>query len=840
MSPKTHKQTRSSESNKTNKRRGWSRTYLSMFVLVSSMASPMAIFAEDEPVDASSKNKVEDKKPQTLDKVVVKSKVEDTMGIMPTEPVKSVFGFDMTVKETPRSVTSVTSEVLDEMNITNINDLVAVTPGAFTQSFFGVAGGLDLRGTPGEVYFRGVRRIDNPGNYPTPIGASDRIDIVRGPASPIYGPSKIGGYINFVPKSSRSEAGQYLTSPKGKISVTKGSYDKNLLSAEVGGPGDLFGKKFGYYFYTQAENSGSYYENTHTKQNLYQGSINMDLTPSSRIEFGGMYQDFRGNQVAGWNRLTQDLIDNGTYITGSPKSFDTNGDGLMSSTEIQNYYKGGGTLQPFIAFPKSQTAAQIEVKLDPAMKLLNPGTAKLNGSQVLVAPDDSLRDKVSTLYLDYIKDLDNGGTVTNKMFYEKLENVNENIYGFSQFANTWAFEDQLIYAFKKDLTDSLKGSYQLSPSIRYQSFHHGDNYDYEFFDRRDLTQLNSPIDRRTLATRGQEPFTSETKGRYIDYGLALLADHSLNDSLHLLTGIRYDWLSVNSTCLNGSTSCGAITGIEQSQSMGGLSWSASLSYDIPNTGLTPYVTYAKQSTLITGQGGQVPADVVASGKSLASSKLREFGVKGNFFDDRLYAALDYFVQQRQDYSAQDTVTNNTNEARGWELEFRGVVTDNLVLTGTYTNLKVYNLTALQNGSQFQFLGAGDMPAGVDPSLLYGGVVLGIVPAGDGRKAGVPENMFSLNALYTFNSGVLSGVTASVGLIRVDSTYSGFSKAVKLPGYTLLNAGINYNTKNWSFGLYGKNLTNKQYYRANFSDLFGSDVVLPQLPRTWEATVAYKF
>ncbi|MEJ0099633.1 MAG: hypothetical protein WDO12_07815 [Pseudomonadota bacterium] len=40
-----------------------------------------------------------------------------------------------------------------------------------------------MRGTPGENYFRGVKRIDNPGNYPTAIGASDRIDVVRGPAS---------------------------------------------------------------------------------------------------------------------------------------------------------------------------------------------------------------------------------------------------------------------------------------------------------------------------------------------------------------------------------------------------------------------------------------------------------------------------------------------------------------------------------------------------------------------------------------------------------------------------------------------------------------------------------
>jgi hypothetical protein len=40
---------------------------------------------------------------------------------------------------------------------------------------------LDIRGAPSDVYYRGMLRLDNPGNYSTPIGAADRIDIVRGP-----------------------------------------------------------------------------------------------------------------------------------------------------------------------------------------------------------------------------------------------------------------------------------------------------------------------------------------------------------------------------------------------------------------------------------------------------------------------------------------------------------------------------------------------------------------------------------------------------------------------------------------------------------------------------------
>src|SRR5690348_13091501 len=106
----------------------------------------------------------------------------DKLHVLPTEPVDTVFGFGKNIIETPRSLTSISNEMLNRVNITDIDDLVALSPVSFTQSFFGVAGSLDIRGTAGENYFRGVRRIDNPGNYPQVIGASDRIDIVRGPA----------------------------------------------------------------------------------------------------------------------------------------------------------------------------------------------------------------------------------------------------------------------------------------------------------------------------------------------------------------------------------------------------------------------------------------------------------------------------------------------------------------------------------------------------------------------------------------------------------------------------------------------------------------------------------
>jgi iron complex outermembrane recepter protein len=809
---------------------------LCLFVMVEGATPPQLLLAADSSAadsstaDAAKDTSAADSTP--LETVRVQT---DKLHVLPTEPVESVFGFGKNALETPRSVTSISNEMLDKVMITELDDMVALTPGSFTQSFFGVAGSLDIRGTPGENYFRGIRRIDNPGNYPQPIGASDRIDVVRGPATPIFGPSKVGGYLNFIPKSARAENGQYMQTSKGEAGVTTGRWDKNVLHAEIGGPAQLFGKPSGYYVYAEVENSGSYYQNTTTKQNIFQASFNTDYTDHLRSEFGGMYQDFKGNQVAGWNRLTQDLIDHGTYITGSPRSLDTNGNGLLDASEA-----AAGKISAFIFAPSTKTPAQLTAILaaHPNMALVNPGTTHINGNQVLVQPDDTLEDGVTTLYFDLIYQPAEGLKITNKSFFESLNNMNNNAYGFSQMAHTWAFEDQLIFMDSANFGGVVKANFQLSPQVRHQDYEHGDNFAYEFFDLRDITQIGSPIDRRSMATRGQELFSNHVKGKYTDAGLAYLMDVTFFEKLNLLGGARYDMINMSSRELMDALSTPGLSAHDTVR--GPPSWSASLSYELP-FGLRPYATRAKQSTMIVGQGGQIAPSNIKGGTAVAGSELTEYGIKGSFLDGHLYAAADYFDQKRTDYNAQDTVTNNTTKATGYEFEARWVATSFLTLTSAYTNLKVINLSALQNGTQFSFAGAADLP-GVNPALMFGGAVPSIVlvPNEDAaRKAGIPQNMYSVYGIFSFDTW-MKGVTASLGATHVDSVWSGFSKTVKLPAYTLVNAGIHYETAKWKLGLSGKNLTNERYFRSNFPDLFGSSVVLPQLPRNYLITLAYRF
>ena len=768
-----------------------------------------------------------------LEVYTAEDEAEDPIGILPSGPMEAVFGFDKTLLETPRSATSITIETIDQFGITEIDDFVVLSPGSFTQSFFGVSGSLDLRGTSGENYFNGIRRLDNPGNYTVPIGAADRVDIVRGPASVIYGPSKIGGYMNFVPKSARAETGQYLERPTGELSAVVGSWDKAVITGEVGGPGRIGDKSAGYYLFGQIEDSGSFYQNTELRTTNLQATFNIDLTDRSRLAFGGMLYRFDSNQVAGWNRISQALIDDRIYVTGLAKPLDTDGDGSISHGEY-NAANGGGGMFSFVFNPAGRDGPVTfgdDFSLDPA----TVGTTRLQRDQVLVSPDDVLQSDSMVLYLDFIHTMNDRWSLTNKLYYEEYDNLSENAYGFSQEGKTWVLEDQLIFKFSQEF-DAMRLSALLSPSIRHTDFDRGDDFINEHFDRRDLTRPSTARDLRLLATRINKEYTEYHIGDHTVIGVAALVDMDFNNGLNIILGVRQDRIDMESY-VAGDLLLFPEDPWKATDTEGAFSWTASVSYTT-SFGLVPYFTASEQTTMITSQQGDIAAENIRDGEAVAGSELIEGGVKGSFLDNRLFMQAAYYEQERIDFSAQSIVTNQASKTEGFEFELRWLASEKLTLTAAFTNIEVVNLSTLNGGGRFSFLGADDLPD-TPPWTFYGGTVGGqvlLVNNPEARRAGIPENILSLSAIYDVGNGwkVFGSVT------DVDSVYSGFSQAVELPAYTLVNAGLQYDAERWSLTLNGKNLTDEEYFRSNFPNLFGSVIVLPELPRHFQASVAFRF
>jgi len=311
------------------------RASLPLLGAILSLTTGLGLFAQMAP-DAPKEDIVK------IEKLVAEESLEDKALVLPTEPTRSVFGMAQSLAETPRSATVVPSSLLDSLGIRNSEDLIKIAPSSYSNFRFGLQGNISIRNQTSDFYFRGMRRIDPQGNFRTMWTANDSLEIVRGPSSPIFGLGRIGGYVNFNPKTARlANTGQYLTAPSGDVRVTIGSFDKKIVTAEVGGPVDIpvLNKKGGYHVYVYDEDSKSYKVNSFDKQKLVQGTLSFNLTNDYRVETGGVFQHSNGGLPGGINRTTVDTIPKHTYWDGGfSYQLDTNRDGSISEREVRNSY----------------------------------------------------------------------------------------------------------------------------------------------------------------------------------------------------------------------------------------------------------------------------------------------------------------------------------------------------------------------------------------------------------------------------------------------------------------------------------------------------------------------
>lgn len=261
---------------------------------------------------------------------------DDPLRVLADEPSSSSFGFTKPLLETPRTVSFISEEQISAFGISTVEDLTRLVPGTYTTTRYGLQGGINVRGVSSDMYYRGMKRLQMQGHVRTVLSAMDGIEVVKGPPSPIFGMGRIGGYQNMDPKSSRAQTGAYMPSAQGFVQTTQGTYNRSEVQAGIGGPFSAFGKQGGYYVFGLLEDSDSYVKKVGAKQRFLQTTVSIDnFVGPFRLEFGGQLQN-SVTSGAYMNRVTQDLLDSGTYISGQPMvNLDLNGDGQVGY--VENY-----------------------------------------------------------------------------------------------------------------------------------------------------------------------------------------------------------------------------------------------------------------------------------------------------------------------------------------------------------------------------------------------------------------------------------------------------------------------------------------------------------------------
>lgn len=249
----------------------------------------------------------------------------------------TTFGFDKSLLETPRSLSVISEETIELFGLSAVEDLLRVVPAVYTTTRFGIQGAIDVRNVSADTYVRGMKRLNLQGHGRSVLGATDTIEIVRGPPSPLYGMGKVGGYTNVIPKSGRARMGGYLSRPQMFTQLILGEYNRQEISFGVGGPMSPAAKTGGYYLYGLLEDSDTYTRDVGVGQIVLQGAISIeDFLGPFRLEGGVNYQR-SSTSGALLNRFNQDVVDYNLYVQGQPLvNLDSNGNGAIGYLEMHN------------------------------------------------------------------------------------------------------------------------------------------------------------------------------------------------------------------------------------------------------------------------------------------------------------------------------------------------------------------------------------------------------------------------------------------------------------------------------------------------------------------------
>mgnify|MGYP000081651237 FL=1 len=188
--------------------------------------------------------------------------------------------------ETPATTSVITAEDIENKGFVSVFDALEQTIGIQSYSYTGGQG--DNGSSTGRTYIRGLDKGTlillngapiNLNNYNStagiPISAVERIEVVKGSNSVLYGSEAMGGVINIVTK----KAGKV----RNDIAITGGNINR---AWEVNSRGDKYIVSFGREYFKEFKNSSMKYDNAYdtnrrayNKDNLFASvSISKDLT----------------------------------------------------------------------------------------------------------------------------------------------------------------------------------------------------------------------------------------------------------------------------------------------------------------------------------------------------------------------------------------------------------------------------------------------------------------------------------------------------------------------------------------------------------------------------------
>lgn len=788
--------------------------------------------------------------------------------ILPNQhPLSSVFGTDMNVKDTPRAVSIISSREIQEQHIRQFDDFVRSASNVFTAAQFGVPGLPQIRGQDGEVFENGLRRNGGNNGYGIPFSFNpvEQLDIVKGPPTVVYGPTnRVAGYVNFVPKQPIFDAFH------AEAFATVGMYDQYRWGLDVGGPLGSNGKT-AFRFSYEGEESGSFYDYIEYKAHDYYAALTTKPYDNLRIDFNVEYFNApHYGDNAGFNRPTQDLIDNGNYVTGTahdpndPTNTNFRGfEAVVTPTGLVHLPRNRVNTAPGDGSSSHTVYSQGIITLD-----LNPNLQFVNRTSF------QYLDKETQNANSFVEIIDNNYTVENRteahIRYDLPFCVDAN--GMRTAAADSDSKGD------KRVVESLappRPSSELITGLDFR-FNHVRGFSNFNFENDNAIDLTAPLETRIfpknlitgslplpgytgrfgrptlVSPGGNYPTAPDSQGNIglfsnadtnesniYQLGYFLQNNFVITPKLSLLIGGRGDLIFADSTDPNPPAGFRAAS---DSIVVGEGAGNASLSYKFFPWNTT-YATYSYSQSFNSALGGGLALvdNTIKANQFHIGSELYEVGSKFSFLQDKLFLTTAGFYQTRNSRS-QFGGTNIRYNTAGVEFEARYQPNKNFFasLNYGYLHAKLDNVGGVLQNDRTVYDAFDNSRPDITPGTGVGSPNFFNFPKNDYEVSGFPHQVISQFLSYTLNCGL----GASIGAVETTRYHEDLLGKVIIPFQYTINAAVFYRQPRWEARVDFLNLTDEENFSPTFGFFGGGFLstadVTPDLPFRVEGTVKVRF
>lgn len=691
---------------------------------------------------------------------------------------------------------TISSNLLNTLNITEPGELAIAVPGAYAQSNFGNATTFEVRGDPVETYLNGQRRAPNLFGWQPTFHGVAQVDVLRGPSPVGYGPGfYAGGYADY--QTQRPEAGTRVTLELGAWAPDEESWAavrfRLTHSIQLTDTADFLISYEGQENETFYEDSGGRDDHQDLYLALTWQSGHWDFFLNGQILWQAK------PQTLGVNRPTQALVDGGTYAPGD----------LLNSS--------GAPLNPATDLLFGAT-----IDAEEPMELARDAT--------LLSPGDFSNAVVGHLQLLGTGRLANGVAVETKTLFEGVDRRRYHEFEYAEYVEQFIFDQQINLTWEEPF--AIGGEFRTGLHLRRQDVTAFVSYFNEFFFAFDLTEPG-PYNARDQFPAAVFPGQKGPGGREFfgvaagtpessDSGLwsgGLWLEHEIafSEKLSLTYGLRGDLYHAEAEDSLGS-------GIRDEDTFTNGSANLTLSWRV-SSWLLPYAAISRTSSVngsLTGGSLLLYPDGLDESDYENRADLIEVGGAFSFWNSRASGSVAAFRQVRQRQTLQGGKADI--EVEGVELQtfFSPFDGTDLMLNAAYVD------------------GHYDEAA---PAELGGSFVRDFFPGGAGYTlvGNLPPADYALPGLAQWHvSGALSqdwpgDLRSQLWGFWKEEAPGNLAYEFTIPAHFELNASLAWAVPfelagQWTLTATVRNLTNEDNFLHNGGTFLSNQLVGRNLPR----------